>query len=323
MALQTNAATQYDQGVSLREDLEDVIFSNKEDGCIFTTSIAKNRVPVSQKLHEWQIDEFESIGNAPALEGRAFGLRAIADRTRLNNHCQINGWEFGVSGSQESAQKAGVPSEIARQVKHHTMSLKEAVEIACVGVNNAKVAGNNTTPRETASVQSWLYTNTQEGTGGADPTGDGSDARTDGAPAALTEAKFKAAMQSVFLTNRKQKSNLTVMLGAYNKGVFAGFTGRATDVNSSASDLTIFGDVEYYRTLWGLVRVYGSAHVRQRDMLIFDPDRWAIGTFRKMRVIDNVMVGQFDGVAKGVDMEWCLISRNESSSAGVFDLTTS
>ena len=44
------------------------------------------------------------------------------------------------------------------------LELKRDIETILVGTNQAKVAGNSTTPRRTASILSWIASNTAKGT---------------------------------------------------------------------------------------------------------------------------------------------------------------
>lgn len=320
MAAQTNAGLQYGLPNSIREDLENIVYSVKEDGCVFCNMI--DRVPVSQKTHEWTKQEFPSKTNTPLLEGRVYGNIAIADRTRLNNHCQINGYEIGVSRSHEKADKAGIASELGHQVELHTMALKAEIESAIIGVNQAKVAGNASTARQAASVQAWIFTNDILGSAGspASPTGDGTDARADGTQEAFTEAKYKQALENIFNSTRKPSTQLTTILGSHNKQAFSTFVGRATETHGLSKDKTIYGAVDYYQGDFGMGPVYASALIRTRDCLVFDPRMWAMGVFEKMDA-RPVMQGQFDGEAMAIDMEWTLIARNELSSALIADLT--
>ena len=72
------------------------------------------------------------------------------------------------------------------------------MEAILVGTNQAKVTGNDTSARKTASVLSWIKSNTSKGSGGSDPSAaDGTGTRTDGTQRAFTEANLKTVLQSI------------------------------------------------------------------------------------------------------------------------------
>jgi hypothetical protein len=71
------------------------------------------------------------------------------------------------------------------------LELKRDMESILVGTNQAKNAGADATARVSASILSWIKTNTDKGTAGgaADPAAaDGTGTRTDGTQIAFTEA---------------------------------------------------------------------------------------------------------------------------------------
>ncbi len=97
---------------------------------------------------------------------------------------------------------------------------------ATLTTNQAQVAGNATTARKTGSLGSWIATNDVLGTGAAaSPTGDGTDARTDGTQRALTESLLKTAIQNCWTEGGEPSM---VMVGPHNKTVISGFTGNST-----------------------------------------------------------------------------------------------
>jgi len=95
--------------------------------------------------------------------------------------------------------------------------LKRDIETIPVGTNQAKIAGDTSTPRKTAWILSWIASNTSKGTAGspADPLpADGTDIRDDGTPIAFTEARLKSVLFSVWINGGKPG---TIMTGAFNK----------------------------------------------------------------------------------------------------------
>src|SRR5262245_25252607 len=126
------------------------------------------------------------------------------------------------------------------------------MEAILVGTNQAKVTGNDTTARKTASVLSWIKSNTSKGATGADPSAaDGTGARTDGTQRAFTEANLKTVLQSIW--NAGGKPDM-IMVGGFNKQAFSSFTGRATPIEDVGSK-KIVAAVDVYESDFGRLKV--------------------------------------------------------------------
>ena len=72
-----------------------------------------------------------------------------------------------VSGTQQAVDHAGRDNELAYQEMLKGLELKRDIESILVGTNQAKTAGSTGTPRKTASVLSWIASNTSKGTAGS------------------------------------------------------------------------------------------------------------------------------------------------------------
>ena len=83
------------------------------------------------------------------------------------------------------------------------------------------------------------------GTGSAaSPTGDGTDARTDGTQRALTESLLKTAIQSCWTEGGNPSC---VMVGPHNKTVISGFTGGSTRFDKG-EDKKLFASIDVYES---------------------------------------------------------------------------
>src|SRR5258708_14969090 len=224
MALPTNTFATY-ESIGNREDLSDVIFRIDPTETPFMSGIEKEEA--SAVNHEWQVQALAAVNTANAqLEGDD----AIADTTtstvRLGNICQISRKTPRVTGTQRAGEHAGRDDEMSYQERLKGLELKRDMEAILVGTNQAKAAGNDATARTTASVLSWIKTNSSRGTGGADPAAAlGANTRTDGTPRLFTEANLKGVLQSVWNSGGKPD---VIMTGGFNKQGFSTFTGRAT-----------------------------------------------------------------------------------------------
>lgn len=147
---------------------------------------------------------------------------------RLGNYTQISRKTVIIADTEEVVRKAGRKSEMAYQVAKKGKELKRDIEAIVTGTNQAKTAGNSTTARTLASLLSWIGTNTDKGSGGADPSTptDGTGTRTDGTTRAFVESSLKNVLQGIYTNSGDEPEML--MLGAKQKQVASTFAGNST-----------------------------------------------------------------------------------------------
>jgi hypothetical protein len=167
------------------------------------------------------------------LEGDDATTDNVTPTVRLGNICQISDKVARVTGTQQSVEHAGRDDELAYQEMLKGLELKRDMETVLAGTNQANNTCGTSTARLTASVLSWIKSNTSKGVGGGDPaTADGLAIRTDGTQRAFTEANLKSVLQSIWNNGGKPD---VVMAGGFNKQVFSTFTGRATPTEETKS----------------------------------------------------------------------------------------
>jgi hypothetical protein len=256
------------------------------------------------------------------LEGDDAAADAATATVRLGNTAQISRKVPYVSGTQQAVEHAGRDDEMAYQEMLKGLELKRDMETYLVGSNNAKASGNSTTARQTASVLSWIKTNTDKGTAGgaADPSAaDGTGTRTDGTQRAFTEASLKSVLNKIWTAGGKPD---VVMTGAFNKQVFSTFTGRSTPIQDATSK-KITASVDAYESDFGKLKVVPNRFQRARDVLVLQMDMWAVAYLNGRKMVSIPLAKTGDSIKKEVLSEYALEARNEKSSGGVFDLTTS
>ncbi len=318
MAQPTNTLDSYDVR-GIREDLSDVIYDISPEETPFYTACAKAKA--SNTLHEWQTDALRSSGDNAHIEGDDTIAEARSATVRLNNRTQIFKNSVVIPGTDQGLNKAGRAREMAYQVLKIAKEQKLDIEKAMFA-NQAKVAGDATTARRMAGVPAWLTTNTnfQSGSSGADPTGDGSNARTDdGTPTAFSQTKFDAVMQAIWVAGGKPDS---VYLSAFQMNLALGFTGN----NNQRSNITaeaekVIKHMSVYVTPWGTVEFKPTRENRARDVFIMQDDMWAVGVLRATKNEELAKTG--DNEKRQVVTELTLVCRNEKSSGGIYDNTTS
>jgi hypothetical protein len=199
MAMPSNTFATY-EAVGNREDLSDEIFRIDPTDTPFFTMCEK--VKASAVNHEWQTQALDNrdTGNA-VLEGDDATTDATVPTVRLGNICQISDKVARVSGTQQAVEHAGRGDELGYQKMLKGLALKLDIDAILCGTNQGKMVGDDSTARKTASVLSWLKTNTSKGTGtAADPAAaNGAGARTDGTQVAFTEDRA-----AVLLDQRRQ-----------------------------------------------------------------------------------------------------------------------
>src|SRR5262249_38942271 len=191
-----------------------------------------------------------------------------------------------------------------------------------VGTNQAKNTGNSSTARVTASVLSWLKSNTSKGTAGgaADPSAaDGTGTRTDGTPRVFTEPNLKQALQATW--NHGGKPDTTMTRG-FNKRESSTFRARAAPMGETKGK-KITASVDAYESDFGTLKVVANRFSRARDVLILQMDMWALAYLNGRKMVSVPLAKTGDSERKEVLSEYALEARNEKASGGVFDNTTS
>ena len=298
--------------VGLREDLSDVIYNIAPTETPFFSGMAKTRA--SNTLHEWQTDTLATPVDTNAhVEGDDTAALAASPTVRLNNQCQIAKKSIAVSGTQSAINKAGRGDEMAYQAEKRVKELKRDVEKSMFA-NKAKVARSDAVAGVMAGIGAWITTNTANvGGGGSDPTGDGSNARTDGSETALTQTDFNAVMKACW----EQGGNPTrVFLSANQMDVATDFVGM-NNARAQAKPGEVDDLLDIYRTNWGTVTFTPSRHIRDQDVFIADMSKWACATLRAQ--FSEKLGKTGDNEKRQIIWEGTLVSREEKASGLVAD----
>ena len=318
MAQPSNTFDSYDS-VGIREDLQDVIYQISPEETPFYSACKK--VKASNTLHEWQTDTLRASADNKHIEGDDTTSEARAATTRLGNYTQIFKNSVSIPDTDEGLKKAGRAAEIAYQTLKIAKEQKLDIEKALFA-NNARVAGSASVARELAGAPAWLVTNTtfESGNSGANPTGDGTDARTDdGTAVAFDQARFDATMQSIWAEGGKPDS---VYLSAFQMNKALGFTGNNNQRSAvQAGDEKVVKSLAVYVTPWGTVEFVPTRENRSRDVFIMQNDMWAVGMLRPTK--NTALAKTGDSTRRQVLTELTLICKNEKASGIIADNTTS
>jgi len=320
MAQPTNTFDSYD-AVGIKEDLSDIITNVSPEETPFYTKCRKTSA--SNTLVEWQTDALRSSAVNAHIEGDETTADAATATSRLNNRTQIFKNAVTVPDTDEGLDKAGRAQEIAYQTLKIAKEQKLDIEKALFA-NNAKVAGSSTVARELAGAPSWLITNVDFVTGGspsgANPTGDGTDARTDdGTPTAFSQTKFDTVMQSIWENGGNPD---TVYLSAFQMNKALAFTGNNNQRSAvQAGDERVVKSLAVYVTPWGTVEFMPSRENRSKDVFIMQDDMWEVAVLRPTKNIELAKTG--DATKRQVVTELTLCAKNEAANGIIADNTTS
>ncbi len=323
MAIPANTDATYSE-VGNREDLSDMIYRISPTDTPFMSGSEKAKATAVN--HEWQTQALAAAAANAQLEGDDPTSGAITPTVRLGNVCQISYKVAQVSGTAQAVDHAGRDNELAYQEMLKGLELKRDMEFNLVGTNQAKNTGSTTVARTFASVLSWIKTNTDcntasAGTAGANPAAaDGTGTRTDATNLiAFTENRLKGVLGSIWTQGGKPSK---IMTGQFNKQVFSTFTGRASPIEEAKSK-KIVASVDAYDSDFGELKVVANRFQRARDVLVLEDDKWAVAYLNGRKLVSLVLAKTGDSDKREILSEYTLEARNEASSGGIFDCTTS
>jgi len=316
MAQPSNTFDSYDAN-GIREDLENVIYNISPEETPFYSSLKK--VSASNTYHEWQTDTLRASADNKHIEGDDTTASAMTATSRLGNYTQIFKNAVTIPDTDEGLDKAGRSAEMAYQTLKIAKEQKLDIEKALFA-NNARVVGSATAARELAGAPAWMTSNiTNTGTSGADPTGDGTDARTNGTQTAFTQTDFDSAMQSIWENGGRPDS---VYLSAYQMNIALGFTGNNNQRSTvQAGDEKVVKSLDVYVTPWGTVEFTPTRENAGRDVFIMQNDMWSCAALRPTK--NTALAKTGDSTKRQVLTELTLVCKNEKASGMVVDCSTS
>lgn len=305
--------------IGQREDLTDVIYDISPTETPFMSSIGKTKA--TAVYHEWQTDSLAAATtNNAAVEGADASDATLSPTTRLGNYTQILQKTIKVSGTLDAVNKAGRKSEKAYQLAKASQELKRDLETILLSNQGRSAGSTNSTARKMGSLLSWIKTNSDAQTNGADPTTIGVSTRTDGNTRTFTETLLKSVVAEVFASGGVPK---ILMVGATGKQKVSSFTGLSAyryNVNggNGGSAATIIGAADVYLSDFGSMSVVPNRFMRSRDALILDPEYAALAYLRPFQTNELAKAGDSDKTQ--VLVEVTLEVKNEAAHGIVADL---
>lgn len=315
MAQPTNTHSTYD-AVGNREDLSNIIYDVSPTETPFLSAIGKNEATATK--HEWQTRALAAASASNfVIEGDDATTDAANINTRLNNYTAISDKVAQVSGTQEKVDKAGMRSNMAKEMSDKMKELKRDVE-KIILTNNAYVVGNDSTARECAAFPNYVITNVNKASDGTLAAGTGADAYTNGTARALQESFVEAALALAWTNGGNPTKGY---LNAFQKRKVAMFSGSSTKM-SDGDKSKVTNSVDVYVDPLGNEVTFVPCRQMPTDMIyLVDPEYVKFSTLRDFSSWDLAKTG--DTARKQILVEYTLEVCNEKAHAAVYDLTTS
>jgi len=301
--------------IGQREDLTDIIYNISPTETPFMSSIGKTKA--TAVYHEWQTDSLAAATTAnAAIEGADATSATLAPTVRLGNYAQIIQKTVQVSGTLDTVNKAGRKSEKAYQLAKASAELKRDLETILLA-NQGRSAGTSTIARKLGSILSWIKTNSDKASDGADPATIGVSTRTDGTVRTFTEALLKTVVAEVFVSGGSPK---VLMVGAAGKQKVSSFAGIAAQryMAPGNTPTTIVGAADLYMSDFGQISIVPNRFMRTRDALILDPEYAALAYLRPFQTNDLAKTGDSENTQ--LLAEVTLEVKNEAAHGIVADL---
>ncbi len=314
MAVPANTQTAVSITDNLREDLSKIVYKLEPDETpIFSTA---KKVKAKKHEHDWLTDGLRAAKENAHVEGADLTAGPRTPRPRHRNMVQFFGDVVRLSEQAQAGATAEgrkqMAIEMAKELKAHKLDIEKAFF-----ANQEKVVGDGATvANKLAGLPAWIKTNTVAGSGGVDPTGDGSNARTDGTLATFVEDDLKTVFQKMW---QEGSTATKVYLPADLKATASGFTG-----NSPRREMKDQGRVSSYIDVYITdftdkkgVEFVPHRQMRNSDVIVSDDDTIRVGTYIPTRQKPLGKTGASDAVAIMTDVT--LIVGNEKALGGVFD----
>jgi hypothetical protein len=300
--------------VGVREDLENLVFNVDPDVTVLQTALKKTKA--TNTYHEWLTDTLAAPSATNAhIQGDDAAADAITAATRLGNYTQISAHTAQVAGTNESVDSAANVAKMGYVLLKKVKELKRDTE-ASLFDNHARVAPTTTVAGISAGIPSWLHSNIVQGATGVAPTGNGTNTRTAGTPAALTEAMVKTALLSAF-QNTGQIPKLAFAYPTQKQEISA-FQGNGTRfVEIAGKKLNTAFDV--YGSDFGEVTIIPSIFQAAGTITFINPAYIKKATLRPFRKVPLAKTGDSQKVQ--ILEEWTLEMSNEKAHAAVYDVT--
>jgi hypothetical protein len=312
--------TRFD-AIGVREDLSDEIHDISPTDTPFLTNAGRGKA--DQTLFEWQTDALAAaVTTNQQIEGYDLTTyAAVTPTVRQGNYCEIAEKDFLMSGTLEATKRAGRGSEIARETAKKLKEIKRDMESSLLA-NKGASAGSTAAARVTGSLLAFTKTNVDKDSGTTKPvyTSIPTDVWSFGSTRAFTETIVKNVVQQGYTSGADFG---TIMVGAWNKQVFSGFSGvvELTAAQQKASQATIIGAASTYVSDFGNLQVMPNRFQNQSVAHFIDWNYVKVNYLRPVAIEKMAKTG--DAEKRMINVEYGLEVGNEKALGVATDLATS
>jgi hypothetical protein len=265
---------------------------------------------------EWNTDSYAAAASNKVEQGNTSAIVAVTPTVRLSNRTQIGEKVFGVTGTQETVEKAGGKSEYNYQLAKKMVELKKDIEFGALQNTTAIAASAGVAP-QARGLPGFMDTNVSVGATGSAANPVTNTAAVDGTQRAFTETLLKTVLQTMF-DNGADIDSTYILLPSTQRTVFDTFLAGTTRFDK-AEDKVLTATLEVYIGPFGRVKTVNARHMRQREAFIVNPEYLALGMLRNMKDEPLAKIGDTRNVL--VNAEWTLINKNTKAHGAILDLT--
>jgi len=293
-----------------REDLVNTVYDISPTDTPLLSALPRTKA--TAVLHEWTTHALISAAANEQVEGDDIAITAATPKTRLNNRTAVSAKVAGVTHTQQAVSKVGMQDAMAEETGYRMAEIKRDMEVM-LNANTAKVAGDDSTPRKTAGIPTWILNSSAVG---ANPTGDGSNTATNGTQRAFTEGLLQNASQLAYDDGGNPS---LLIVGAFNKRVVSGFSGNQTR-NVDADEKKLVNSISVYEDDFNTLKVVADRFCVSRNAVLVDTEYMKVAYLRPFETFDLAKIGST--TRKQIEVEWALEVSNPNAHAIVRDLTT-
>ena len=300
---------------------------------------------------EWTLDRLNDpdFGNHIQDGSTATGNDTVLT-SRVGNHCQVSNKVVRVSGRARKVDTIGRGDELAYQLVQRGKEIRRDIEAIALSNQASRADNGSTNAGLSGGVSSWMETNTNRGTGGADGgfASNAVSAPTVGTARALSEATLRAVIADTYVQggnagvlmmtpNMKQRVSGYLFTSSARVGELQTQTGMPKTSGGSKSDsamtsmgATAQGSVSVYISDYGALMLkpnrfmldyasqgsYGAANIT--DVYLLDMSYWGLNYLRPFTTQELAKTGDADN--RQIIVDWTVCSKNEAASGLIADV---
>lgn len=300
----------------IREQLQDKIWNVSVAETPTLALVGKEKC--EGPLEEWVTDSFRAGAANRVEQGNLSTPVARTDTVRYSNRTQISEDVASVTGTNQTAAKAGGNDQVAYEQTKSMTAVKKDIEFGFLQNTTAIAAAAGTAP-QARGLPGFIATNLSMGVSGVAPNAVTNTAPTDGTTRAFAEQQVKDVLKLMFDNGAPDMdSNLYALIPSSQRSAFDAMLAGQTRFDK-AEDKSLTATLEVYIGPFGRVKAVNGRHMRTREIFFVNPEYVKLGVYRPMSAKKLGVRGDVEEYL--VNCEWTCIVRNEKALGAVKDLS--